>query len=80
MREDAVPQEGQNAVGEVVRRVNMISSATSTLSIWTLGRSGKMIVGCLLVLKKVETSEKMFNLLLYHICDQQGCVRVKIWI
>jgi len=32
MREDAVPHEGQEAVGDVVRRVRVISSATSTPS------------------------------------------------
>jgi len=79
MREDAVPHEGQDAVGDVVRRVSVISSATSTPSTWTLGRSRKMIIGCLLVLEKVGKSEKMFNLSLYHIADQQGCVRVKLW-
>src|SRR5260370_1209730 len=77
MREDTVPHEGQEAVGDVVRRVRMISSATSTPSTWTLERSGKMIIGCLLVLEKVGKSEKMFNLLLYHRADQQGCVTIK---
>jgi len=42
-----------------------------------LERSGKMIIGCLLVLEKVGKSEKMFNLLLYHRADQQGCVTIK---
>src|SRR5260221_3828297 len=76
MREDTVPHEGQEAVGDVVRRVRMISSATSTPSTWTLERSGKMIIRCLLVLEKVGKSEKMFNLLLYHRADQQGCVTI----
>src|SRR5258708_34810730 len=78
MREDTVPHEGQEAVGDVVRRVRMISSATSTPSTWTLERSGKMIIGCLLVLEKVGKSEKMFNLLLYHRADQQGCVTINL--
>jgi len=52
MREDAVPHEGQGAVGDVVRRVRAISKATSTPSTWTLGRSGKMIIGYLWVLEK----------------------------
>src|SRR5260221_5723927 len=79
MREDTVPHEGQEAVGDVVRRVRMISSATSTPSTWTLERSGKMIIRCLLVLEKVGKSEKMFNLLLYHRADQQGCVTINVW-
>ncbi len=44
--------EGQEAVGDVVRRIRVISSATSTPSTSTLGRSGKMIIGCLWVLVK----------------------------
>jgi len=78
VREDAVPHKGQDAVEDVVRRVKMISSATSTPSTWTLGRSRKMIIGCLLVLEQVGKSEKMFNLLLYYIADQQGCVRFRL--
>src|SRR5437870_2251131 len=73
MREDAVPHEGQEAVGNVVRRVSVISSATSTSSTSISGRSGKMIIGFLSILEKVK-QEKMFNLLVYHKCDRQSCV------
>src|SRR6266704_6581338 len=74
IREDAVPHEGQEAVGDVVRRVRLISSATSTSSTWISGRSRKMIIRGLGVLEKVSESEKMFNFLVYHILYQQGCV------
>src|SRR5437870_1030338 len=77
MREDAVPHEGQEAVGNVVRRVSVISSATSTSSTSISGRSGKMIIGFLSILEKVK-QEKMFNLLVYHKCDQQSCVTTKL--
>jgi hypothetical protein len=73
--EDWVPHEGQDAIGEVVRRVRVISSAASTPSIWTSGRSRKMIIGFGWFLEKVSICEKMFNFLVYHICFQQGCVR-----
>src|SRR5438876_4368832 len=76
MREDAVPHEGQEAVGNVVRRVSVISSATSTSSTSISGRSGKMIIGFLSILEKVK-QEKMFNLSVYHISDQQSCVTTK---
>ncbi len=79
MREEAVPQEGQEAVRDVVRRVRVISSATSTPSTWTLGRSGKMIIGYLWILEKPCKSEKMFNLSVYHMGDQQSCVRFNYW-
>src|SRR6266571_7128461 len=73
--EDWVPHEGQEAVGDVVRRVRVISSATSTPSTWTSGRSRKMIIGCGWSFENASTCEKMFNFLVYHICFQQGCVR-----
>ena len=62
IREDAVPQEGQEDVGEVVRRVSVISKATSTPSTSTVGRSGKMSRGYLEVLENARKREKMFNL------------------
>lgn len=52
MRDDVVPQEGQEAVGNVVHKVSVISSAPSTPSTFTSGRSGNMIIRCLLVLEK----------------------------
>src|SRR6266699_1008716 len=72
--EDAVPHEGQEAVGDVVRKVRVISSATSTPSPSILGRSGKMIIGWVGSSKKLFKREKMFNFSVYHILDQQGCV------
>jgi hypothetical protein len=35
-----------------------------------------MIIGFHSFLKKQRKGEKMFNLLLYHILEQQGCVRI----
>src|SRR6266700_1705189 len=58
IREDTVPHEGQGAVGDVVRRVRVISSATSTPSTSTSGRSGKMIMECLWVLEKTRQKRK----------------------
>src|SRR5712671_1380482 len=77
MREDTVPHEGQEAVGDVVRRVRVISSATSTSSTSISGRSGKMIIRSLSILEKVK-QEKMFNLSVYHISDQQTCVSFRL--
>jgi hypothetical protein len=58
MCEEGVPQEGQGAVGDVVLRVNVISKATSTSSTWTSGRSGKMIIESLEVLKRERKMKK----------------------
>src|SRR2546430_12184359 len=58
MREETVPHEGQGAAGEDVRKVRGICSATSTPSTSTLGRSGKMIMGCLWVLEKAMQKRK----------------------
>src|SRR2546422_7976702 len=58
IREDTVPHEGQGAVGDVVRKVRVISSAISTPSTSTVGRSGKMIMGCLWVLEKAMQKRK----------------------
>src|SRR6266702_8294936 len=80
MCEDWVPHKGQEAVGEVVRRVRVISSATSTPSTWTSGRSRKMIIGCGWSFENASTCEKMFNFLVYHICFQQGCVRTDLCV
>src|SRR5438067_12009430 len=80
MCEDGVPQEGQEAVGNVVRRVNVISKATSTPSTWNSGSSGIMIIGWVGSLKKFCKSEKMFNFSLYHFFDQQGCVRSVLFV
>src|SRR5438128_6807617 len=77
--EDWVPHKGQEAVGDVVRRVRVISSALSTPSTWTSGRSRKMIIGFGWFLEKAYKCEKMFNSLVYHICFQQGCVRTNLW-
>ena len=52
IREDVVPHEGQEAVGDVVRRVSVIAEATSTSSTSTPGSSGMIIIGYLLVLEK----------------------------
>src|SRR2546421_10938346 len=79
MCEDCVPHEGQDAIGDVVRRVRVISSAPSTPSIWTSGRSRKMIIGFGWSLEKVSIGEKMFNFPVYHIYFQQGCVRSTLW-
>src|SRR5450755_2813545 len=79
MREDAVPHEGQEAVGDVVRRFRVISSATSTPSTWNSGRSRKMIIGFDGFLEKASTCEKMFNSSVYHISYQQTCVSSKKW-
>jgi hypothetical protein len=76
MREDIVPQEGQEAVGDVVRRVSVTSSATSPPSPSTSGRSRNMSIGCLSILEEVRKSEKMFTFFVYHILDQQGCVTI----
>jgi hypothetical protein len=75
-----VPHEGQAAVGDVVRRESRISSATSppSTSIW--GRSRKMIIGSLSILEEVSKSEKMFNFLVYHVLDQQGCVTTMLFV
>ena len=75
--EDWVPHEGQDACGEVVQRVRVISSATSTPSIWTSGRSRKMIIVFGWSLEKASKSEKMFNFVVYHIWHQQGCVTIR---
>src|SRR5712692_7155148 len=77
--EDWVPHEGQEAVGDMVRRVRVISSATSTPSTWTSGRSRKMIIEFGWSLEKACKSEKMFNFLVYHIWFQQGCVTTKLF-
>jgi len=77
MCEDWVPHEGQDAMGDVVCKVRVISSATSTPSTWTSGRSRKMIIGFSWFLEKVSIYEKMFNFLVYHICLQQGCVTTR---
>jgi hypothetical protein len=79
MCEDGVPQEGHGAIGDVVRRVSVISKATSTSSTWTSGRSGKMSIEGLWVLKNGKEKEKMFNFLVYHILDQRACVRTIKW-
>jgi hypothetical protein len=34
-----------------------------------------MIIGCFSILEKKSAKEKMFKFPLYHIPDQQGCVR-----
>src|SRR5260221_13226014 len=78
MREDTVPHEGQGAVGDVARRVRVICSSPSPPSTSTLGRSGNMIIGCLWVLEKRRKSEKMFNFSVYHMADQQSCVRFRL--
>ena len=49
IREDADPHAGQEAVGDVVRRVSVISKVTPTSSTWTSGRSGIMLIGSLSV-------------------------------
>jgi hypothetical protein len=75
-REEAVPHEGQEAVGETVRSVSAISSATSTSSTWTSGTSGKMMIqfnGCL---EERESWKKCSTFSISHL-DQQGCVRTK---
>ena len=38
-----------------------------------------MSIGSLEVLENARKREKMFNLQLYHIADQQSCVRFKLW-
>src|SRR5215469_18704619 len=78
IREDAVPQEGQEAAGEVVRRVSVISKATSTSSTWTSGRSGMMINGYLSVLENALQKRKNVQLPVYHKGDQQRCVRIRL--
>jgi hypothetical protein len=72
--EDGVPHEGQDAIREVVCKVRVISSAASTSSIWTSGRSREMIIGFGWFLEKVCMYGKMFNFSVYHIYFQQGCV------
>src|SRR5438132_12296647 len=76
IREDAVPQEGQEAVGDVVRRMSVISKATSTSSTWTSGRSGMMIIGYRSVLENALQKRKIVQLPVYHKGDQQSCVRL----
>src|SRR2546421_2171424 len=76
---DWVPHEGQEAVGDVVRKVRVISKATSTPSTWTSGRSRKMIIGFGWSLEKNSECEKMFNFPVYHISFQQGCVRSRLF-
>jgi len=66
-------------VGEVVRKVRVISSTTSTPSTSIWGRSGKMIIGWVGSSKKFFKREKMFNFSVYHILDQQGCVTTIKW-
>jgi hypothetical protein len=58
MREDTVPQEGQEAVGDVVRRESRISSATSTSSTSISARSGKMIREFNVCLEEGENEKK----------------------
>lgn len=62
IREDAVPHEGQEAVGDVVRRVSVIAEATSTSSTWTRGKFWNndhwIFFG---PQKKLFKIEKMFN-------------------
>src|SRR2546421_10581511 len=77
---DWVPHEGQEAVGDVVRKVRVISKATSTPSTWTSGRSRKMIIGFGWSLEKNSECEKMFNFPVYHISFQQGCVRSRLCV
>ena len=55
---DAVPHEGHKAVGDTVRRVSVISSATSTSSTSIVGRSGKMIIGFRLFLNNKAKVKK----------------------
>ncbi len=66
MCEDWTPHEGQEAVGEVVCSVSVISQATSTSSTWISGKSGMMIIGYVLVPQKANKNENLFNPLLYH--------------
>src|SRR5437762_14266867 len=73
--DDWVPHEGQADVEEVVRRVRMISSDTSTSSTSISGKSGMIIIGCVLVPRKTNENENLFNPLLYHNWHQQTCVR-----
>src|SRR5436305_10353688 len=75
IREDADPQAGQEAVGDVVRRVSVISKATSTSSTWTSGRSGIMIIGSLSVPENALQKRKNVQLSVYHKGGQQTCVR-----
>jgi hypothetical protein len=49
---DMTPQDGQQAVGEVVRTVSVIASATETSSMTILGISGIIIIGCEMVPRK----------------------------
>jgi hypothetical protein len=66
MCEDAVPQEGQEALEDIVRRVNVISSATSTPSTSIGGRSGKMIIRCFSILEKVSKRKNVQALSIPH--------------
>src|SRR5579872_4440625 len=79
IREDADPQAGQEAVGDVVRRVSVISKATSTSSTWTSGRSGIMIIGSLSVPENALQKRKNVQLSVYHRGGQQTCVRSINW-
>jgi hypothetical protein len=60
---ERVPHLGHEAVGDVVRSVSVISSATCTCSMNTSGRSGKMMIAFNVYLeeggnwKKCSTSE-----------------------
>src|SRR5438874_3593659 len=74
MREEAAPHEGQAAVGAVVRKVRMISSAIFTSSTSSVGRSGKMIMGCLWILEK--TLQKRKNVQSLSI-PQRGSARLR---
>src|SRR5260370_6172845 len=76
--DDWVPHEGQADVEEVVRRVRMISSDTSTSSTSISGKSAMIIIGCVLVPRKTNENENLFNPLLYHNWHQQSCVRTDL--
>ena len=52
---DLAPQDEQQAVGEAVRTVSMISLDTETSSMTRLGISGIMIIGCEMVPRKEKS-------------------------
>src|SRR5260370_23664180 len=78
MREESVPHDGHAAVSDVVCRVSVISSAIFTCLMSTSTTPGKSIINGIFSLEKAYL-ENLFNPLVYHNLDQQGCVRTRLF-